>query len=61
MIGKVTTWQMTPEELAAYRKKHPPQTNKKELKKKEGAFRIFTLMVIERKNDKSLIRCKNCI
>lgn len=38
MIGKVTTWQMTPEELAAYRKKHPPKPKDEQKKKNSGAF-----------------------
>lgn len=37
MIGKVETWQMTPEQLAAYRKKYPPKSDIKS-KKRQAAF-----------------------
>ncbi|MGM9925198.1 MAG: hypothetical protein ACI35R_13215 [Bacillus sp. (in: firmicutes)] len=37
MNGKVTVWQMTPEELAAYREKYPPNPEPAK-KKKETAF-----------------------
>lgn len=33
-LGQVTTWQMTPEELAAYREKYPPKMPLKGQKRK---------------------------
>jgi len=38
MIGKVTEWKMTPEELAAYKKKYPPKPNQDKQKKRAEAF-----------------------
>lgn len=33
-LGQVTTWQMTPEELAAYREKYPPRMPLKDGKRR---------------------------
>ncbi|MGD6832560.1 hypothetical protein ACQCT5_10375 [Sutcliffiella halmapala] len=38
MIGKVTVWYMTEEELLEYRKKHPVKADNKKLNKKKEAF-----------------------
>ncbi|MCM3618732.1 hypothetical protein M3936_14165 [Sutcliffiella horikoshii] len=38
MIGKVTEWKMTPEELDAYRKKYPPKPDQTKLRKRGQAF-----------------------
>lgn len=38
MIGKVTDWKMTPEELAAYKKKYPPKPENERVQRKKEAF-----------------------
>lgn len=57
-ITKVTTWQMTPEELAAYRAKYPPKA--KQVKRAKDWKRITKEIYLQhRKNGLSKMQIVN--